>query len=273
MRKFVVIFTFLLISTIITNAQIIDTAGNYFAYHQAKMKFFQQEADSNGLLYYQVDGWKPFIRDMLFMHGKYDATGDMTEYAKAVDEYYTSLTDYLPNTLPDWEYIGTDEIYPDFNGQTYTETVGQGNISCIWVDNNDIENMIVGGNRGSVWKTTDGGDNWNCISDSEPLMDGTRSIYVDSINTNTIYVVQGNSRYSNGLFSTTNGGLSWVRNKVYVPNVSAFYYPSARAKHQPRKWIINPNNDSIMFLMTWGEVLRSIDKGNNWQILLSRARM
>ena len=210
MKRYFLLFTILTCGLSFLHSQSIDTAGNYFVYYKAKMNYFQQEADSNGLQYYQVDGWKTFIRQALFMHGKYDATGNMTEYAKALDEYYNTITDNTPARIPTWEYIGHDEIYQNFGSGGYSVSVGQGNISCIWVNKNNLDHIIAGGNAGSVWKTTDGGDNWSCISDTEPLMDGTRSIYVDMLNPNKIYVVQGHSTYSNGLFSTTNCGVSWI---------------------------------------------------------------
>ena len=251
-------------------AQPIDTLGNYFTYYDHMTEYFHNKAEQDNINYYEVDGWKQFMRWSLISENRHDEYGNMTPYAEALAEYYSApLEDTLEN-LPVWEYIGHEGIYKMQNGNYWTG-VGQGNINCIWVDKDTLNHIIAGGNYGSLWRTNDGGNKWFCISDTEPLLDGFRSIEVDQNDHNKIYVVQGFGNYSNGLFSTTDGGTTWTNNKVFGPWFSwgsGFLYPGASERNRPRKWIINPTNDSIMFLLTWGKVLRSVDKGENWDVLI-----
>ena len=202
-KQFIIIcFALLLFQNSNLNSQQIDTLSNYFSYYDYMVEYLQDEAAQQHVNYYEVDGWKQFMRWSMASENRYDEYGDMTAYAKAVEEYYTSVTDYTPSTLPEWEYIGHEGIYPRQNGN-YIAVVGQGNINRIWVDKDDLEHIIAGGNYGSLWETTDGGDIWECISDTEPLMDGHLSIEVNPDNHEIIYVAQGAAGYSNGLFYTT----------------------------------------------------------------------
>jgi hypothetical protein len=241
---FLIIVQVYFLLTFSLKSQSTDSTANYFAYYYYMMEKFEQDAQNKGVNYWEVDGWQQFIRWKHDHENRYDENGDLTSYASALKNYYNNVTDITPETVPTWEYIGHDSIYPRLDG-TYNSMVGQGNISKVWVDENNIDLIVVGGNDGNVWRTSNGGNDWFCISDTEPLINGVRSLEVSPSDTNKIYIAQGTGGYSNGLFYTEDGGISWTN----IYNMGSFSYPNASAENQPRKWIINPINDSIMFLL------------------------
>ncbi len=72
-------------------------------------------------------------------------------------------------------------------------------------------------------------------------------------------------------FILPNGGISWTNIKVYSQDFNngngGYLYPHAHPSNYPRKWIVNPDNSQIMYLLTFSSVLKSIDGGANWEIL------
>jgi photosystem II stability/assembly factor-like uncharacterized protein len=246
-------------------------SDNYFEYYNYMMNYFQGKAAELNIPYYEVDGWKDFKRWVLYFENKYDETGFLGSYPVALAEYYANIVDFLPEELPEWEYIGHDGIYPQLINGQYNCSVGQGNITTIWVDKNNLNYIFAGGNFGSLWRTTNGGLDWDCISETNPLIKGVCSIDVNPNNHDIIYITsapgrQGGEGYSFGLFKTINGGITWDNIIVNIPG-TGHLYPSTHPKFKPVKWIVNPNDPLKMFLITWGKLLRSLDGGDNWQML------
>jgi hypothetical protein len=104
-----------------------------------------------------------------------------------------------------WEPIGPDNLP--------TQTVGR--VDAIWADPND-SNYILAGTPGGLFRTTNGGVNWECITDNAPLavgIWGVTSIAVNPLNRNTIYISTGNNtttaRGGAGILFTYDGGSTW----------------------------------------------------------------
>src|ERR1700753_1664708 len=65
------------------------------------------------------------------------------------------------------------------------------------------------GTAGSgVWKTTDGGQVWNCVSDSVRLT-SIGAVAVAASRRETVYVGAAGAGSSAGLYRSTNGGRRW----------------------------------------------------------------
>jgi len=244
-KLFLIIFLFFQLFNSYSQNQNIDSLENFYKFYDYKMNYFTNQAESLDVNYYEINGYKSFIRKVIFLQNRFDEFGNITPYAQSLQEYRENNHDNFPDVSLDWEYIGHNGIHLSTDTTFQCWNNGQGNINSIWVNVNDHNHLLAGGNHGGLWRTFDGGDNWVCISDSEPLLDGIRSLYVNSANTDQIYALQGNESYSHGLFTTSNGGANWINNKVnYNGN---FLYPNASECNLPVKWIINPVNDSIQF--------------------------
>src|SRR5688572_22318456 len=122
---------------------------------------------------------------------------------------------------PAWIESGPDQIT---NGQlrlgtnTPAENLVIGAINDIAVDPNNANNVVIGSTTGGLWRTTDGGANWDTATEQAPsdsigavafnLSDSTR-VYAGTAQATSATDMQGD--FVGGLFRSTNGGQSWGR--------------------------------------------------------------
>jgi photosystem II stability/assembly factor-like uncharacterized protein len=89
-----------------------------------------------------------------------------------------------------------------------------GRVTSLAVQN--AQTVYAGAAAGGVWKTTNGGLNWNPVFDRQASL-AIGSITIDPNNANTVYVGTGeanfsaDSYYGAGLFRSTNGGVTWFK--------------------------------------------------------------
>lgn len=126
-----------------------------------------------------------------------------------------------------------------------------------------------GSTGGGVWRTKDGGQTWENISDG--FFGGSiGSVAVSEYDNNVIYVgggektVRGNVSYGNGIWKTVDAGKTWTH--IGLEN----------SRHVPRIRI-HPRNPDIVYAAVLGDlyksseergVYRSKDGGKNWQKVL-----
>ncbi len=117
-----------------------------------------------------------------------------------------------------------------------------------------------GGPDGGIFKTTDGGDNWEKLSGGLPEMIGKVGVDVSASNPKRIYAVVEGDMYSEdgGVYRSDDGGKSWN-------NVS-----SGRLTHT-RAWYYNhitadPVDEDTVYVMNV-PFLKSIDAGKTWAII------
>ncbi len=126
-----------------------------------------------------------------------------------------------------------------------------------------------GATGGGVWRTTDGGQTWDNISDGH-FGGSIGSIAVSSSDPNVIYVgggektVRGNVSYGYGMFRSEDGGKNWQ--SVGLTN----------SRHIPRVRI-HPRDPNLVYAAVLGDlfksseergVYRSKDGGQHWERIL-----
>ena len=130
-----------------------------------------------------------------------------------------------------------------------------------------------GATGGGVWKSTDGGINWESISDGSVFGTGSvGAIAVADSDPNTIYVgmgespIRGNVSRGDGVYKSTDAGKTWKR--IGLEDTSQI----ARIR-------IHPKNPDLVYVAAlghvWGPndqrgVFRSKDGGKTWEKVLSR---
>ena len=128
-----------------------------------------------------------------------------------------------------------------------------------------------GATGGGVWKTTDGGINWENISDGSVFGTGSvGAIALSDSDPNTIYVgmgepaIRGNTSHGDGVYKSTDGGKTWK--KIGLED--------SRSISRIR---VHPKNPDIVYVASqghvWGSnqqrgVYRSKDGGKNWERVL-----
>ncbi|HYR74310.1 MAG TPA: hypothetical protein VEM96_00575 [Pyrinomonadaceae bacterium] len=131
-----------------------------------------------------------------------------------------------------------------------------------------------GGTGGGVWKTSDGGINWEPISDGSVFGTGSvGAIGLSDSDPNTIYVgmgespIRGNVSHGDGVYKSTDGGKTWK-------------HTGLEDTRQISRIRVNPKNPDIVYVAAQGHVwapnqqrgvFRSKDGGKTWEKVLFRS--
>jgi photosystem II stability/assembly factor-like uncharacterized protein len=130
-----------------------------------------------------------------------------------------------------------------------------------------------GSTGGGVWKTTDGGINWEPITDNSVFGTGSvGAIGLSDSDPNTIYVgmgespIRGNVSHGDGVYKSTDAGKTWKR-------------VGLEDTRQISRIRVHPKNPDIVYVSALGHVwapnaergvFRSQDGGKTWQRILFR---
>jgi photosystem II stability/assembly factor-like uncharacterized protein len=126
---------------------------------------------------------------------------------------------------------------------------------------------------GGVWKTTDGGNVWENISDGYFNTAAVGALAISESDPNVIYAgtgetsIRGNVSHGDGVYKSTDGGRTWK-------NVGL------SDSHAIGRIRVHPNNPDLVYVAAlghvWGPnrergVYRSKDGGNTWEQVLFRS--
>jgi photosystem II stability/assembly factor-like uncharacterized protein len=130
-----------------------------------------------------------------------------------------------------------------------------------------------GATGGGVWKSTDGGINWESVSDNSVFGTGSvGAIGVSDSDPNVVYVgmgespIRGNVSHGDGVYKSTDGGKTWK-------------HLGLDDTRQISRIRIHPRNPDLVYVAAlghvWGPndqrgVFRSKDGGKTWEKVLAR---
>ncbi len=126
--------------------------------------------------------------------------------------------------------------------------------------------IFAGSPHGGLFKTTNGGNNWDPVSAFLPAL-GISGIAIHPTNPDIIYVLTGEANTvgyfgndylssSDGVYKTTDAGVSWFKagNFPGLQNINYF----------GRDLIINPINPQILLAATSNGLFRTSNGGDSW---------
>lgn len=148
---------------------------------------------------------------------------------------------------------GAAELSMDFNNPLVM-------YAAMWEHQRKPWKVISGGIGSGLYKTTDGGENWNKIHDGLPKEKGKMAIAVSRSNSNKVYalVESDSDKELGGLFVSENAGKDWTK-------VSSDHSLVQRAWYYIELFI-DPNDEEKIYVLN-ASAQRSIDGGKNWSTI------
>ena len=153
------------------------------------------------------------------------------------------------------EKTGCTDLSMDMNNPTIL-------YASMWEHGRLPWKVISGGKGSGLYKSTDGGDNWEKMTEGLPKEMGKMSISVCRSNSEKVYALIESDweKEAGGLYVSTNAGKNWsqVTNDHRIIG-RAWYYI---------KLFTDPLNDNTLYVMN-APALRSTDGGKTWSNLSS----
>ncbi len=152
-----------------------------------------------------------------------------------------------------WVSVNPAGMFYARTGSNYIS--GRTNSIAFYPPNPSI--MYAGAAGGGVWKTVDGGVQWNVLSDNLTAVT-CGAVAVDPGNPNIVYFGTGelnfslDSYYGDGIFKTTDGGTSWT--KIATTTVGRYFSQIA----------INPLNNNTIYISGSSGIYKSTNAGASW---------
>ena len=112
--------------------------------------------------------------------------------------------------------------------------------------------ILSGGTAGGIFKSTDGGDNWEKLSEGLPELIGKSGVDVSASNPNRLYAIVEAMPGEGGLYRSDDGGESWeLKNPSRILWTRSWYYMHIAA---------DPVNEDIVYVLN-APFMKSIDGG------------
>ena len=203
----------------------------------------------------QLQHEKPFVREWVFFQQRAypNNTIPPNAYENSISQLNQLKADGMINQDYPWVSLGpTPGAYFNYGNISSRILTGAFN-----PQNPNI--IYIGAANGGVWRSTDGGIQWQPLTDNQPSM-AMGAIAIDPDNPNIIYAGTGEATYSGasysglGLLKSTDGGDTWTQITTGFPANTYF----SRIKIRPG------HNNEIFASMGYSGLFRSTDSGLTW---------
>jgi photosystem II stability/assembly factor-like uncharacterized protein len=219
-----------------------------------------------------ADGWRPVDftaaplaagESVAFSHLIEDAEHDFEIVVEAdvedavteSDESDNRVVAHYSNPAPDvdrWVSIGPERMTGSRNlGYGWNDASGR--LSTLVIDPTDPATMYAGGQSSGVWKTVDGGQSWQPVSDAASL--SVAGLALDPSLPSRLYLVTRSS----GVYRSIDAGTSWTQ--ISTADLRAVVHAGAL--------VIHPADPTRLFVASDQGVQRSTDSGATWALSLA----
>jgi len=219
--------------------------------------YFEGKETGKGSGYKQWKRWEYENKDRLSPDGK------IINYTVRNFETYNSYMKELEKKLNTdgsrstangyWENLGIDYFV---NGAGWNPGIGR--VNCIAFHPTNPNTFWIGCPAGGLWRTTNGGTTWTCLTDGMPRI-GVSGIAIDYNNTNNIYILTGDGdaadTYSVGVLKSTDGGETWY---------STGFSWAVTSGLRGFKLVIHPTDPNILLVVSNAGIHRTTNGGVNW---------
>jgi len=216
-----------------------------------------------------VKGFKNYKRWEWFMEPRVYPSGKLPSQAVYWHEKQKMQSQFANKSIRNiaWTSMSPAAIPP---APDTTSLHGVGRINVISFHPTDSNTFFIGASQGGVWKTSDNGNSWVCLTDDLPVL-RISDIAIDPNNPDVIYIATGDINYIGmntvaagrpyqfgiGVLKSTNGGVSWN------PTGLSFNLTDLESS-LIRRIIIHPDNTNNLVAAGVDGVYASNDAGNTW---------
>jgi hypothetical protein len=222
---------------------------------QKAEEYFADKDKGRGSGYKQWKRWEYKMENRLLPDGTIPNTAAMNWNAYNEMKASGMMTggDDPESTFGYWSFTAPTS-YTSGNGWN----PGLGRVNCIGFHPTNASIIYIGTPAGGLWRTTNGGTTWTCLTDGMPSI-GVSGVAVSHSNSNTIYILTGDGdggdTQSIGVLKTTDGGVTWNPTGLSW-NVTDFI--------RGYKLEIHPTNASILFAVTTSGIYKTTNGGSTW---------
>lgn len=203
----------------------------------------------------KAPGWKQFYRWYYQMEAKVDPSSGSfpSKTAQQVyDEFIEANPKHKSTNSANWTNLG-----PNSSTGGYA---GVGRLNCIAFHPTDNNTYWVGAPAGGLWKTTNNGSSWTCLTDENNVL-GVSDIIIptDYSSSQTIYIATGDrdawDNRSIGVLKSTNGGSSW--------NSTGIQFDLSDGDMVTRL-LLHPSDNQTIIAATSNGVYKTTNGGSTW---------
>jgi photosystem II stability/assembly factor-like uncharacterized protein len=135
--------------------------------------------------------------------------------------------------------------------------------AAMWERTRGLEYRNSFGNSSGIWKSTDGGDTWNELTNGVPTGSnvGRIGLTIAKSNPNVLYAFYDLANFEVGVYKTANGGQNWTRT-----NDGALQGMNSNFGWYLGQIRVNPENENQVYVMGVS-IFRSDNGGNSWNDL------
>ena len=237
-----------------------DPSVNFYDVCTSAESYFNIHGKEKG------SGWKGYQRWKVANEYKYFPTGIRSN----IDPYFpeNAYTAFLSNNLTTNFNTGWQDLGPNYvDSITGQYSVGIGRIMTVYVDPSDSLKMYIGSRSGGFWRSADGGQNWQCTSDTL-IATGVNTITASPTNADSILINVQNARnqYSHGIYRSTDGGISWSQSNFNPTNLG---FGGLGSNLRINKIAYHPRVANLIFIGTNKGVFKSSDNLQTWTRLMN----
>ena len=181
-----------------------------------------------------------------------------------------------------WTLIGPQPIQPPPDDPFVGYPTDSGRVTALAFDPRDTTDMTIylGSAEGGLWVTSNGGQTWTPLTDSEPAL-AVGSIALDpTTNPTTIYVGTGEQDFNvgdyfgAGVLKSADGGKTWSQDRTFS-NASQIASPTASGPYIGALAVAPDHNQTVLAAVLstgnpnlLGGIWRSTDGASTWTNVL-----
>jgi photosystem II stability/assembly factor-like uncharacterized protein len=234
----------------------IEKRENFLEVQKSFEAYFQRKSQKKGDGYKQFKRWEWYWQSRLNADGSFPQTNYNWEEWKNYQKKIERRANKTSGNLPSWEPLGPEAAS---NGNMGLLDIGR--VNCIAFHPTAPETLWVGSPSGGLWRSSDGGKNWQVLGDTLPVM-GITDIIVNPNNPQNLYIATGDwggHSQSVGVLVSYDGGVTFAPTGL-------IYAIDQRV--QVLCLHFHPDSSNVILAGTSRGLLRTSDAGVTWKTIV-----